>query len=78
MEYAMQSTQSSSAAHYQLRYQSLKRQENVLEFPCDAQGRVEMNGLSERARNDYLFARAVVGFEFARPAVVPSDVSTFC
>ena len=74
----MQSTQFSPAARYQLRYQSLKRQENVLEFPCDAQGRVEMNGLSERARNDYLFARAVVGFEFARPAVVPSDVSTFC
>ncbi len=74
----MQSTQSSSAANYQLKYQSLKRLESVLVFPCDAQGRVEMNGLSERARNDYLFARAVVCFEFARPAVVQSDVLTLC
>ena len=74
----MQSTHSSSATHYQLRYQSLKQKENALVFPCDAQGSVEMNGLSERARNDYLFARAVVGLEFGRPAVVQSDVSTFC
>ncbi|SCK32370.1 hypothetical protein VAR608DRAFT_2819 [Variovorax sp. HW608] len=74
----MQSNQSSRTAHYQLRYQSLKRQEKVLAFPCDAQGRVEMNSLSDLARNDYLYARAVVDFEFARPTVVQRDASTIC
>ena len=74
----MPSNQSSPAARYQLRYQSLKWQEKVLAFPCDAQGRVEMNNLSDMARNDYLYARAVVDFEFARPTVVQSDVLTSC
>ena len=74
----MPSNQSSPAARYQLRYQSLKRQEKVLAFPCDAQGRVEMNNLSDMARNDYLYARAVVDFEFARPTVVQGDVLTSC
>ena len=40
-------------------------------FPCDAQGRVDMDGLSERARANYLFARAMVGRELAQPSVVP-------
>jgi hypothetical protein len=39
-------------------------------FPCDAQGHVEISGLSERSRNDYLFARAVVGREFSAPSLV--------
>jgi len=75
MEYAMQSTQSSPDIRYQLRYQSLKQEGGALAFPCDAQGHVELNDLSERARNDYLFARAVVGFHFARPAVVENPIS---
>jgi len=31
---------------------------------------VELDALSERARSNYLYARAVVGREFATPAVV--------
>ena len=38
-------------------------------FPCDADGRVDMDRLSERSRNDYFYARAVVGHALARPAV---------
>ncbi len=38
-------------------------------FPCDDSGRVDLDGLSERARNNYFFARAMVGRELSEPAV---------
>lgn len=38
-------------------------------FPCDPQGQVNLDGLSEQARNNYLYARAMVGRELAVPAV---------
>jgi len=40
-----------------------------LAFPCDAQGHVDIDSLSERARKNYFYARAMVGREFATPAV---------
>jgi hypothetical protein len=54
---------------YELRFQSLFDEGRALSFPCDAQGRVDLDALSERARGNYLYARAVVGREFATPAV---------
>lgn len=59
---------------YQLRYESLFSPGRALAFPCDECGRVEMDTLSERAKRNYLYARAVVGREFALPAVVPEPV----
>lgn len=56
---------------YELRFESLFDPGRALAFPCDAGGRVELDALSERARRNYLYARAVVGREFATPAVVP-------
>jgi hypothetical protein len=41
-----------------------------LSFPCDERGRVALDGLSERARNNYLFARTVVGRDYTVPVVV--------
>jgi hypothetical protein len=38
-------------------------------FPCDAQGRVDLDALSDQARSNYLFARAMVGRELAAPIV---------
>jgi len=58
---------------YQLRFESLFQQGRGLVFPCDERGRVELDALSERARRNYLYARAVVGREFATPAVVPDE-----
>ena len=55
---------------YQLRFQSLFAPGRALSFPCDAEGRVELDVLTERARDNYLYARAVIGREFATPAVV--------
>lgn len=48
---------------FEVRFMSLYRQGCGLVFPCDAQGHVDLDGLSERARNNYLYARAMVGRE---------------
>lgn len=57
---------------FEIRFQSLFNEGRALSFPCDARGLVHMDSLSDRARQNYLYARAVVGREFAMPAVVPS------
>ncbi|MGD9832759.1 MAG: hypothetical protein AB7U92_08410 [Piscinibacter sp.] len=59
----------SEAGAYELRFQSLFNEGRALAFPCDADGHVDMDALSERARGNYLYARAVVGREYATPAV---------
>ena len=48
---------------YELRFRSLFNEGRALAFPCDARGSVELDALSEQARNNYLYARAVVGVE---------------
>ena len=58
-----------SHIHFQLRFQSLFDSGRGYAFPCDPEGHVDMDGLSERARNNYLYARAMVGRELAVPAV---------
>jgi hypothetical protein len=35
----------------------------------DEQGQVDLDALSERARENYFYARAVIGFEYTAPAV---------
>jgi hypothetical protein len=54
---------------FEVHFRSLLRRGFELIFPCDCQGRVDLDGLSERAKVDYLFARAMVGREYAGPAV---------
>ncbi len=63
-----------ASAAYEIRFQSLFKVGRGLSFPCDAQGWVEINTLSERERLNYLAARALVGREYATPAVVPADM----
>ncbi len=55
--------------HYELRFQSLFDAGRAYAFPCDAAGRVDMDTLSDRALNNYLYARALVGRELLLPAV---------
>jgi len=59
-------------AAYELRFQSLFDEGRGFAFPCDAQGHVDMDALSDRAKQNYLYARAVIGREVAMPAVLPS------
>lgn len=50
-----------------LRFESLFDGGRALVFPCDEHGHVLLDRLSERARTNYLYARAVVGREYAVP-----------
>ena len=59
-------------APFELCFRSLFDEGRALAFPCDALGVVDLDRLSERARNNYFFARSVVGRDFALPAVVPA------
>lgn len=54
---------------YELRFESLFQTGRALAFPCDAQGGVRLDALSDQARQNYLFARAVVGRDYASPTV---------
>ncbi|MDY0748246.1 hypothetical protein SNE35_27360 [Paucibacter sp. R3-3] len=58
---------------FELRFQSLFHSGKALIFPCDEHGSVFLDMLSERARENYLFARAVIGHEYATPVVLASD-----
>jgi hypothetical protein len=53
-----------------IKFRSLFNASKSLIFPCDSEGRVPLDDLSERARENYLYARAVVGREYAFPAVI--------
>lgn len=63
----------STPMQFELRFQSLFGSGRGYAFPCDSKGRVDLNQLSDRARINYLFARAVVGRELAVPAVLAID-----
>lgn len=55
--------------HYQLRFRSLFDAHRGFAFPCDEKGCVDINALSDRARNNYLYARALVGHDLSVPDV---------
>ena len=59
---------------FEIRYQPLHGSWPVLAFPCDANGCVPLDDMSERVRNDYFFARAVVGAGYAAPALARRDL----
>ncbi|RZL37508.1 MAG: hypothetical protein EOP35_08500 [Rubrivivax sp.] len=54
---------------YELRFESLFNTGRALAFPCDARGGVRLDSLSDKALQNYLFARAVVGRDYASPTV---------
>jgi hypothetical protein len=56
-------------AHYEIRFRSLFDPGRSLAFPCDCEGHVDLEAFSPRARNNYLYARAMVGREFELPKV---------
>jgi len=54
---------------FQVRFASLFDSGRALAFPCDACGRVDLDGLSEHLRDSYLYARAMVGRDYSMPFV---------
>lgn len=65
----VQGHEASRAQGYVLRFRSLFDEGRAYAFPCDAQGLVDLDSLSEKARNNYLYARAVIGLEVSMPHV---------
>ena len=63
-----------SPATFELRFTSLFNEGRGFSFPCDASGAVNLDSLSDKARVNYLFARAVVGREVTCPAVVSASL----
>ena len=55
--------------NWELRFVSLFNAGRAWGFPCDASGHVDLDALSERGRNNYFYARTVIGREVAMPAV---------
>ena len=64
-----------AALHFEVRFQSLFHSGRALVFPCDSDGHVELDDFSERARANYLFAKAMVGREYDLPRITerPDD-----
>lgn len=58
------------AEDFQLHFRSLFTERKVFDFPCNANGHVVMDALSERSRSSYPFAGATVGRFSAPPQVI--------
>jgi hypothetical protein len=63
-------------ATFEVRFRSLLDGGCAFAFICDSGGRVDLDAATERQRNDYLFARAMVGREYAAPQVCQRPVAT--
>jgi hypothetical protein len=60
---------SPATCEFRLCFRSLFQQGRGFAFPCDRGGQVDLDHMSERARNNYFYARAMVGRELGVPAV---------
>jgi hypothetical protein len=54
---------------YELRFTDLFNPGRGYAFPCNAQGQVELDSLSDKGRTNYFYARFAVGMELSRPCV---------
>lgn len=59
----------STGQQFEVRFESLFDPGRAMCFPCDCQGHVDLDSLPSRARNNYLFARAMVGKDYLPPCV---------
>jgi len=65
--------QQTRAAGFLLCFRSLFHTGRGFAFPCDELGQVNLDDLSDEARSNYLYARAMIGREVAAPAVEPTQ-----
>ena len=63
-----------SLARYELRFQSLFHAGRALAFPCDREGEVQWDAMTDGARANFLRAQGSIGREWASPAVQLSDL----
>jgi hypothetical protein len=60
-----------STGRYELRFPGLFSAGRGYAFPCDAEGRVDIDTLSDSGRANYFYARTVVGRELSMPCTCP-------
>lgn len=65
------------ASEFEVHFRSLLRHGVELAVPCDREGHVDLDGLSQRIKTEYLFARAMVGREYAVPTVRRHDAGPY-
>jgi len=70
----LQTSSTQTATGFEIRFQSLFQEGRALAFPCDREGHVDLDAISERARNNYFFARATIGLEYAVPVVRANEL----
>jgi hypothetical protein len=70
----LQSTSAQAAASYEIRFQSLFKEGRALSFPCDREGRVDLDQANDRLRSNYMLARAMLGREYAMPVILARDL----
>jgi hypothetical protein len=69
-----QQTSSAAASRFELRFRSLHKEGRGYAFDCDAAGHVDLDALSTSLRNNYLFARTLIGREYSSPVVIPATL----
>jgi hypothetical protein len=74
-EICMKDVRRTGASSFRLCFRSLFDPGRWFAFPCDENGRVDPDELSERARSNYLYARAMVSRQFAVPAVELTELN---
>ena len=70
----LQSTSAQAVASYEIRFQSLFKEGRALSFPCDPEGRVDLDQANDRLRSSYMFARSMLGREYAMPVILARDL----
>ena len=63
------STSAAGNGRYELHFPCLIDADRGYAFPCDADGCVAIDDLCDRGRNNYFYARAVVGMKVSAPMV---------
>lgn len=54
---------------FELHFEPLVAAQLPLSFPCDADGRVDLDELCDRSRRDYMFAHTLIGRHFTMPVI---------
>ena len=70
-----QTSSTPAATGFEIKFRSLLREGRSLTFPCDSGGRVDLDAMSERARNSYFLACATIGREYAMRVVKASEAA---
>ena len=64
-----------AACSHELIFGSLRAHAPNIFVPCDESGKVDIDSLSQRMRDTYFWARAMIGREYSYPAVQCADHS---